>query len=113
MPPAPLTKLVNPISVEFCSGLDPNPLCLTVQAAADPLVIELFAGAARVTACLKQFGLASAAGVDVDCSKPVSTCLQADLSTLGVAALCCAHVRHMFPALCTRACKWDLSGLAS
>ncbi|CAE7253222.1 unnamed protein product [Symbiodinium sp. CCMP2592] len=46
----------------------------------DPLVIELFAGNGRVTACLKQLGL-SAAGVDRNPSKSVSFCLPADLTS--------------------------------
>ena len=90
---ARLTKSVNPTSVESPTGLGPNSPRLTVQAAADPLVIELFAGAARVTACLKQLGLASAAGVDVDCSKAVLTCLQADLSTCEGQRLCWEWLR--------------------
>ena len=47
----------------------------------DPLVIELSAGTARVTACLKQFRLKSSFGVDKDSSKACSTCLTADMTS--------------------------------
>ncbi|CAE7816109.1 unnamed protein product [Symbiodinium sp. CCMP2592] len=53
----------------------------------DPLVIELFAGNGRVTACLKQLGL-SAAGVDRNPSKSVSFCLPADLTSARGQKLC-------------------------
>ena len=41
-----------------------------------PVVVELFAGTARVTACLKGFGVQGAFGVDVDVSKACSKCVQ-------------------------------------
>ena len=47
----------------------------------DPLVIELFAGTARVTACLKQLGLKSSVGVDKDAPKACSACLTADMTS--------------------------------
>ncbi|CAE7221237.1 unnamed protein product [Symbiodinium sp. CCMP2592] len=53
----------------------------------DPLVIELFSGSGRVTACLKQLGL-SAVGVDADKRRSISTCLQADLATPKGQELC-------------------------
>ncbi|CAE7831241.1 unnamed protein product [Symbiodinium sp. CCMP2592] len=53
----------------------------------DPLVIELFSGSGRVTACLKQLGL-SAVGVDADKRRATSTCLQADLATPTGQELC-------------------------
>ena len=46
----------------------------------DPVVIEIFCGSSRVTACLKAIGLTSSFGVDRTKVKAVSTCKIADLS---------------------------------
>ena len=47
----------------------------------DPVIIEIFCGSSRVTACLKAIGLASSFGVDHMKTKAVSTCKIADLAT--------------------------------
>ena len=71
----------------------PNPsdnLHAALHAAAieHPVVIEIFAGAARVTACLKHLGFTSSFGVDVDCRKAVSSRRMADLATPSGQRLC-------------------------
>ena len=53
----------------------------------DPLVIELFAGGGRVTACLKQLRV-SAVGVDADPSSATTACLKADLASAAGRDLC-------------------------
>ena len=58
----------------------PPPGPLLPQAAAYPVVLELFAGTARVSACLRSFGVA-AFGVDRDTSKAKAKCMEADLAT--------------------------------
>ena len=53
----------------------PNKKCIE-----DPVIIEIFCGSSRVTACLKAIGLTSSFGVDHIKTKAVSTCKVADLS---------------------------------
>jgi len=48
----------------------------------DPVIIEIFCGSSRVTACLKAIGLTSSFGVDHIKTKAVSTCKVADLSCI-------------------------------
>ena len=47
----------------------------------NPVILEIFCGSARVTACLKIIGLTSSFGVDHIKGKAVSTCKVADLTT--------------------------------
>ena len=47
----------------------------------NPVILEIFCGSARVTACLKMIGLTSSFGVDHIKGKAVSTCKVADLMT--------------------------------
>ena len=47
----------------------------------NPVILEIFCGSARVTACLKMIGLTSSFGVDHIKGKAVSTCKVADLTT--------------------------------
>ena len=47
----------------------------------NPVIIEIFCGSARVTACLKMVGLTSSFGVDHIKGKAISTCKVADLTT--------------------------------
>lgn len=53
----------------------------------DPVIIEIFCGSSRVTACLKAIGLTSSFGVDHTKAKAVSTCKIADLTTAAGQAL--------------------------
>ena len=46
-----------------------------------PVIIEMFCGSSRVTACLKMLGLSSSFGVDHTKAKAISTCKVADLTT--------------------------------
>ncbi|CAE7032352.1 unnamed protein product [Symbiodinium sp. CCMP2592] len=82
--PAHLDELPSkPCDNSACiTGAVPDPVTWC-----DPLVIELFSGSGRVTACLKQLGL-SAVGVDADKRRSISTCLQADLATPKGQELC-------------------------
>ena len=76
-----------PPSADFCAkkcndlNIPPCEKLLDPSVCVDPLVIELFAGTARVTACLKQLGLKSSVGVDKDSSKACSACLTADMTS--------------------------------
>ena len=47
----------------------------------NPVIIEIFCGSARVTACLKMVGLTSSFGVDHIKGKAISQCKVADLTT--------------------------------
>ena len=54
---------------------------LEIENIKHPVIIEMFCGAARVTACLKAIGLQDSFGVDHIKSKAVSTLKTADLTT--------------------------------
>ena len=60
--------------------LYPEPKKLPPAAAEYPVVLELFAGTARVSACLKSLGI-QPLGVDSDPSKARVPCLQVDLAS--------------------------------
>ena len=66
---------------------------LSAFAIAHPVILEVFAGTARVTSCLKHLGFTSSFGVDIDSSKSVSTCRVADLSTAEGQNLCLQWAR--------------------
>lgn len=59
----------------------------------DPVIIEIFCGSSRVTACLKAIGLTSSFGVDHAKVKAASTCKIADLSCASGQALMMSWLR--------------------
>ena len=95
VPPSLLSaEIQQPHVTGHGSRTESGPDVKLVDAAVQhPVVIEIFAGTARVTACLKHMGFTSSFGVDCDCSKAVSTCRFADLAQPGGQNLCLQWLR--------------------